>query len=173
MTKTSSEFVVASTGRADRDRVADAIEGFLRCEIDNFSLDDVVHNTLYDAADLTARGIAREAWFFYGDCKRYKNEGKHKIPEAREAMLRRWILLLRSDGEWPLQEPDIRKRWHCPSRWQGTLKPIGCLLELIILPWLVFQATVWRPRPRSANNPYWPFQSSEEWAELKAKERLS
>lgn len=57
-----------SIDKQDRAKVADAIEGYLRCEIDNFELDDI----LFAAKDRAAFEIASEVWFFYDDCKRHK-----------------------------------------------------------------------------------------------------
>lgn len=160
-----------SIGDNDRVKVAEAIEAYLRCEIDNFELDDV----LFAVEDRAAFEIASQVWFFYDDCKRHKNEGKHKHNEAAEALLRRWVMFLRSDHPWPIDEPDNRTRWYSAGRWRGMWKPIGCLLELVVLPIMLpiglFQAIVLgHPRPRFAKNEYWPFQSVEEWTELASKD---
>ncbi len=149
--------------RADRNNVADAIEAYLRCEIDNFELDDI----LSAVEDRAAYEIAQEIWFFYDDITWHKNEKSHKVTEAGEARLQRWVQFLRSDYSWPIDEPDSRKRWYSGHRWKGLTKPIGCILGLIMLPWALFEVIVLRyPRPRSANNEYWPFQSPEDWARL-------
>ena len=149
-----------SIDKANRNRIADAIDAYLRCEIDNFELDGV----LFNAEDRAAFEIAREAWFFYDDCKRHKNAKRRKLPEPAEARLRRWVLFLRSDTEWPLEEPDPRTRWHGGGRWQGILKPIGCIVALMMLPITLFEVIVLGyPRPRSVNNEFWPFQSVEDW----------
>jgi hypothetical protein len=150
----------------DRDRIADAIERYLSREIDNFQLD----NALFDAKieDRAACEIAIEVWYFYDDFKRHKNEKRHEIPAAGEAMLRRWILFLRSDHPWPIDEPNWQERWYSPGRWQGVMAPVGCLLGLVMLPWGLFEVLVLgRPRPKSAENEYWPFRSSAEWAALR------
>jgi hypothetical protein len=156
-----------SINRAERDRVADVIEKYLCCEIDTFQLDDAI---FCHAEDRAAFEIACEVWFFYDDCKWHKNEKKHKLPEAGEAMLRRWCQFLRSDEDWPVCEPDARMKRHHPGRWQGMTMPIGCLLGLIMLPWALFEVVaLGRPRPKSAGNVYWPFQTPEQWAALAAK----
>jgi hypothetical protein len=157
---TSHGAIFVSIGKADRNRVADAIERYLRCEIDNFQLDDI----LFKAEDRAAFEIAQEVWFFYDDCTRHKNEKRHKLHEAAEARLRRWVLFLKSDHEWPIDEPDSRNNFYSDNRWQGVARPIGCLLQLIVLPKILFDVLVRRyPRPRSANNEYWPFHSLEDW----------
>ena len=66
--------------REDRERVADAIQGYLASEIDNFQLDDALFKA--DLEDRAACEIAGEVWFFYDDFRRHKNEKKHKILEA-------------------------------------------------------------------------------------------
>lgn len=153
--------------REDRDRVAGAIEKYLRCEIDNFELDDALFAP--NAEDRAAFEIAGEVWFFYDDCRRHKNEKGHKILEAGEARLHRWVQLLRSDHEWPSDEPDSRRRWYSPARWQGVTMPVGCVLGLLMLPWMLIEVIVLRrPRPKSAENEHWPFQSVEEWAAFAA-----
>jgi hypothetical protein len=154
--------------REDRERVADSIEGYLAGEIDNFQLDDALFKA--DLEDRAACEIAGEVWFFYDDFRRHKNEKKHGIPQAGEARLHRWIEFLRSDQPWPIQEPDARRRWYRSGNWRGVVMPIGCVLALIMMPWALFEVIVLgRPRPQSAKNEYWPFQSLEEWDALAAK----
>ena len=149
--------------RADRDRIANAIEGYLRCEIDNFQLDDILDT----AKDRAAFEIAREVWFFYSDCKKHRNEKSHKMTEPSEALFARWIQFLRSDHEWPIREPDPRKKWYSGARWHGATTPIGCILGLLMLPWALFEVILLGfPKPRFNKNEYWPFQSREEWTAL-------
>jgi hypothetical protein len=137
-----------SIDRANRDMIADGIERYLRCEIDNYELDDIHFN----GKDRAAYEICQEVWFFYDDFKRHKNKGKYKLPESDEARLRRWVLFLRSDSEWPIDEPD--RRWK---------KPPGCILALIYSPKAIFDTLLGLPRPRSENNEYWPLNSLEDW----------
>jgi hypothetical protein len=152
--------------REDRDRIADAIERYLSCEIDNFQLDDI----LLAVKDRAAYEIAREVWFFYDGVKKHKNEKRRKITEQGEALFRRWIQFLRSDREWPIQEPDARIKWYHRSRWKTVAQPVGCLVGLILLPWGLFEVIVLgRPRPRFTDNEYWPFQSSDEWTSFAVK----
>jgi hypothetical protein len=149
-----------SVDTEDRNKVADAIERYLAREIDNFELDDI----LFTAEDRAAFEVACEVWFCYDDIRRHKNEGRHKILPPGETRLRRWVSLLRSDQPWPRDEPDSRDRWYSGRRWRGIMAPIGCVFALLMLPIFLFEAVVLgRPRPRSAKNEYWPFESSEDW----------
>ena len=146
-----------SIDKANRSRIADAIERYIRCEIDNFELDDL----LQQAEDRAAFEISSQVWYFYCDVKRHKNEARHKLTAEADALLKRWMLFLRSDHEWPIDEPDRRTGWH---KSKGVLKPLGCLFQLILLPIMLFQIiALGHPRPRFTKNEYWPFESSEDW----------
>jgi hypothetical protein len=149
--------------KANRNTIADVIERYLNCEIDNFELDDVLSSAKYRAAF----ELAQEVWFFYDDCGRHTNEGAHRLSKPEEARLRRWVLLLRSNHKWPIDEPDPRTRWYHEDRWYGVLRPLGCLITLILLPKVFFDVVVrGLPRPRCGKNEYWPLQSLEDWKML-------
>ena len=126
--------------REMRQVVADAIDAFLKGTIDNFSLDDTIFSKKTD--DMLCAEIAQQVWFFYDDTYKYLNNGKRKLHPSREAILKRWILILRSELQWSdFAQPSPR-----PPRFGG----FGRFLNRILHP----------TKPKFGDNPYWPFSNA-------------
>lgn len=126
-----------------RTRLADDIENFLDGKIDNWTLDDTIcHKT----EDILCSELRNQVWFFYDDTKRYRNVGKRKRRPEAEAILRRWVALLRSQMEWRdiASDPELP-----PSALWGRV-------------WDLFKA----PRTKFGSNHYWPLANTEAWDRL-------
>jgi hypothetical protein len=125
--------------------MARAIGQFLAGMIDNWALDDELHD--YPTDDEMCVEICDQAWFLYDDVKRYHNLGKRKLPAECEAILERWSALLRSDLEWAsVVGGQGRGKWK--TFWARHVRPR--------LP----------PRPKFRSNPYWPFATGGHWEEF-------
>ena len=122
--------------REMRQAVADAIDAFLKGAIDNFSLDDTLFSKKTD--DMLCTELIRQVWLFYDDTRKYLNEGKEKLPPFSEAILKRWILILRSELQWS----DFAQSSPSPSRFRR------------------FWNRRSTPKPKWRDNPYWPFSNA-------------
>jgi hypothetical protein len=128
--------------REYRDRIADAVESYLRCEIDNYALDEVLSSVKTD--DTTCQRIAEQMWYLYDDCKRHRNEGKLKVQSRDKEAIERWLILLRSDSESvSMDEPDSSK--------SGLIATIA--------KWIVGRPPAFR------NNEFWPWRTEADWRE--------
>lgn len=124
--------------RRSRDFMANAIEDYLDGRIDNWTLDDA-HMIVSD--DAMCQEFAEAIYFFYDDCSRHTNAGRHSIAPDENAMLRRWIELLRSDVVW---------------QWARTPHPTGFFSKLI---------SVFNEKPPYSGNLYWPFPNESDFRE--------
>jgi hypothetical protein len=129
-----------------RMRIAEAIQDYLDCEIDNFALDDVLAKAPTD--DAVCQEISGEMWFFYDDCSRHLNEGKFKISPDDEQSVHRWIALLRSSADWT---------W---MRWHGSSQPSGVRGALSR-----FRDAIKRQTPALQSNKFWPWVDQADWSQ--------
>lgn len=132
--------------RVLRQRVADAMDAFLKGTIDSHSLDDAVFSKKTD--DVLCAEIRRQVWLFYDDTRKYMNEGNEKLPPFSEAILKRWILILRSELQWS----DLAES-SSSSSYFGRFGRF----------WRTFMSQRLTPRPKFRFNPYWPFSSVVQW----------
>ena len=147
-----SEANVMTVDRHFRSAIADAIDMFLRGEIDNWALDDAISSTQTD--DVLCREIARQIWLFYDDVRRYTNEGSKALQPTYTAILRRWESLLRTEIEWssiaaPTSSNRSSKRWS----WVRS-----------------FISNRRATRSKFKRNEYWPLSDAGAWEALDLKQ---
>jgi len=126
-------------------QLADAIQEYLDCVIDNFTLDDLLASG--QTADAVCEEIGGEMWFLYDDCSRHRNSGKFKIRPDDDEAVRRWIVLLRSSADW---------NW---PRCHSAAQPLG---GIGLLPRL--QHVLRRQTPALSENQFWPWADQADWS---------
>lgn len=136
----------APVDRTVREVAAKAVEDYLDGKIDNDELERAIFARQVQA-DATCREIALELSLYYSDFAHHKNQGKYHIPEEMERTIRRWVLLLRSDWQWPPGRKDSTPR----RRWSALLA--------------FFRANLC-VRSRVAKNEYWPLDTELSWTQL-------
>lgn len=141
----------APVDRTARESAASAIEDFLDAKIDNDELERAIFAPQVQA-DATCREIALELSLYYSDFAQHKNQGKYRIPDEMERTIRRWVLLLRSDWQWP---PGRKDSTPC-GRWNALL---------------AFFRANFCVRSRVAKNEYWPLDTELSWTQLKGSSR--
>jgi hypothetical protein len=114
--------VPMAVDRPSRDRLARALAGYLRGEIDNFALDEQVF-TSGDRADITLHDVACSLWYFYDDIKSHT---VHASPEGWQYLVR-CLVFLKTDLESPLASRHFNPHWPA-----GILALLGILTGIIL-----------------------------------------
>lgn len=130
-----------------REEVARAIEDYLSARINN----DEMERRFRHAArkDRACFGTVQGMLCFSSEFKKHFNNGIHQLADGHSAMIRRWVLFLRSSKEWPEPVPD-------PPRSFGSKVK-------------AFLARLREPDvPPFAKNEYWPFASIEDWKQFES-----
>ena len=123
-------------------RLAGAIEAYLDGSIDNWELDDVAFKK--NTEDLLCAEIRDQLWLTYDDIKRYRNVGEREFTVEVEVMLRRWVVLLRTEIEWSnIVGPQSTSMW---ARFHARF---------------IYPRTA--PKCKFGSNPYWPLKDAAAW----------
>ena len=150
--------------RQARDEVAQVIEDYLEGRMDSRHLDEFLNqNRVWCNVDRAIGNTAWAMWFFYSDAgPARKNVGEHKIRPKAELMIRRWLLLLKSNVEWPDASP--REKVPKASAWSRTLRVL--LIPVYLFELLTGLPCSAKPDIPFESNPFWPFHSTEEWDQI-------
>lgn len=131
-------------GSPARRRFAQSIEDYLAGKIDNFELDAVFLESSA-ARDEVCDRIGHAVWCScYSDTRRHRYEGPNRFSLDAEAMVRRWIAILRSDTRW---------EWERARPWEWV-RDIGVLLRMV---------------KRHEPNNSWPFRNEAAWKEWRVR----
>jgi hypothetical protein len=132
-----------------RTKVAQGLERYVKCEIDNDSLAVLLlEGEKTDTACYELRFAIVDILYSIWDT--HKNEGKWELSDTARRMIQRWVRFLGTQEEWPLPS---RKNWNCVPRFFGEV------LRLL---------TEFASRKSPLSNEYWPFKSLEDWRRFEA-----
>tara|TARA_R110001592_G_scaffold125262_1_gene334822 strand:+ start:5237 stop:5632 length:396 start_codon:yes stop_codon:yes gene_type:complete len=115
-----------------RHNLADAIEFYLDGEYTNAQLEDVIFDIW--GVENVSTNIADVIILFSSDFATHRNSGRYQIPSKFIERIRKWIVFLRSDCNWPASARDILA---------------GDSSETI--------------RGQAIEDVHWPFQSKDDW----------
>lgn len=129
--------------KEQRRAVAQAFLDYIKCNIDNFALDDILAEGA--KRDTACYEFLKVMPDIYSDARRHKNEPPNQLSAKGVETFERWIAFLESENEWPLQS-DFGRPW--------IIKCIDNLRDIV-------GTVLWSRSPLA--NEYWPFQSKDEW----------
>lgn len=115
-----------------RQRLADAIELYLDGKFTNAHLEDVVFEIW--GVENVSTNIANVILLFSSDLVTRRNTGRNQIPNKFVERIRKWIVLLQSNCNWPVSARDILTGDSSDSIYE-----------------------------QFAENINWPFQSRDDW----------
>ncbi|MFD2561851.1 hypothetical protein [Aquimarina rubra] len=129
--------------RKNRNKLAESCRHYWSCLIDNFEFDEI--NFTITTNDKGVSEIKYQLWYLYDDIRTHKNQGKWKMEESDEKVLKRTILFLKSDYEY---------KWSEPSLIENIKKYLSQLLR-------IKNETI--DKTQSGQREYWPFFSKDEY----------
>jgi hypothetical protein len=145
--------------REARDKAIDVIQRYLNGELPNYESHDI-----YPISDDPTIFDTYLVLFWSEDHGYHLPWEKERTPEDSRDILERYILFLRTDNHipLPLDPPKIKLVW-----WKTTLLIIWKIIVVLtcIIFWPIYLIwTVVKKQPRQPEDePYWPFNSDEEY----------
>jgi hypothetical protein len=127
-----------------RAKVAQGLEQYVRCEIENDSLAGLLNNgAKTDTACYELHFAMVDV--LYDVLRTHRNEGKYELTATHLKMIQRWIRFLQTEVEWPLP----------------TTKDMNPMLQVVCEVLRCVKAFLLGTSP--FNNEYWPLRSLEDW----------
>lgn len=133
--------------RENRNKLAESCRHYWSCLVDNFEFDEI--NFKIESDDKAIDAIINSLWYLYDDIRMHKNQGKWKMADSDDVILKRTILFLKSDTEYSWIHPSMMKRIKAYLNKKLRLTP----------------EVETKEKTSEGDEDYWPFFSLEEYKE--------